>query len=140
MPGTTFPLEVQPRIPAELVRLQEMANDLFDMVGSGQVKIRIDQRYALADVAQLRGLIDQELRDDINEEFEDQILTGDGVGENFTGILNTAGILTIAWDTDAFVTSRRAKAYLMTTAHTRPTAWVLRSSSGPTSATSWWRP
>jgi NADPH:quinone reductase len=31
---------------------QEMANDLFDMVGSGQVKIRIDQRYALADVAQ----------------------------------------------------------------------------------------
>jgi len=31
---------------------QEMANDLFDAVGSGEVKIRIDQRYALADVAQ----------------------------------------------------------------------------------------
>jgi len=31
---------------------QEMANDLFDMVGSGRVKIRIDQRYPLADVAQ----------------------------------------------------------------------------------------
>jgi NADPH2:quinone reductase len=31
---------------------QEMANDLFDIVGSGEVKIRIDQRYALADVAQ----------------------------------------------------------------------------------------
>jgi NADPH2:quinone reductase len=31
---------------------QEMANDLFDMVGRGDVKIRIDQRYALADVAQ----------------------------------------------------------------------------------------
>jgi NADPH2:quinone reductase len=31
---------------------QEMANELFDIVGSGQVKIRIDQRYALADVAQ----------------------------------------------------------------------------------------
>lgn len=29
MPGSTFPLEVQPRIPAELVRLQEMANDLM---------------------------------------------------------------------------------------------------------------
>ncbi len=31
---------------------QQMADDLFDVVGSGKVKIRIDQRYALADVAQ----------------------------------------------------------------------------------------
>ena len=28
-PGSTFPLEVQPRIPAELARLEEMANDLM---------------------------------------------------------------------------------------------------------------
>ena len=31
---------------------QQMADDLFAVVGSGAVKIRIDQRYALADVAQ----------------------------------------------------------------------------------------
>jgi len=31
---------------------QSMAEDLFAVVGSGAVKIRIDQRYALADVAQ----------------------------------------------------------------------------------------
>ena len=31
-------------------RTQAMANDLFDVVGSGQVKIRIDQRFGLADV------------------------------------------------------------------------------------------
>ena len=31
---------------------QAMADDLFGMVGSGQVKLRIDQRYALRDVAQ----------------------------------------------------------------------------------------
>ena len=31
---------------------QAMADDLFAVVGSGQVKIRIDQRYALADIAQ----------------------------------------------------------------------------------------
>ena len=31
---------------------QEMADDLFEMVTSGKVKIRIDQRFALADVAQ----------------------------------------------------------------------------------------
>jgi len=31
---------------------QEMADDLFQMVASGQVNIRIDQRFALADVAE----------------------------------------------------------------------------------------
>jgi NADPH2:quinone reductase len=31
---------------------QLMADDLFEVVTSGQVKIRIDQRYPLADVAQ----------------------------------------------------------------------------------------
>lgn len=31
---------------------QERADDLFEMVGSGKVKIEINQRYALADVAQ----------------------------------------------------------------------------------------
>ncbi len=31
---------------------QAMADDLFEVVGSGQVKIRIDQRYPLADVAE----------------------------------------------------------------------------------------
>ena len=31
---------------------QAMIDDLFAVVGSGQVKIRIDQRYPLAEVAQ----------------------------------------------------------------------------------------
>ena len=31
---------------------QQMADELFDMVSSGKVKIRIDQRFALADVAE----------------------------------------------------------------------------------------
>ncbi|MEZ5665574.1 MAG: quinone oxidoreductase [Burkholderiaceae bacterium] len=33
-------------------RTQSMANDLFEVVGGGQVRIRIDQRFALADVRQ----------------------------------------------------------------------------------------
>ena len=31
---------------------QPMADDLFEMVTSGKVKIRVEQRYPLADVAQ----------------------------------------------------------------------------------------
>jgi HK97 family phage major capsid protein len=48
-------------------------------------------KRGLADAKQLRGLIDDELRADLAEEEEDQILNGNGTGENFTGILNTSG-------------------------------------------------
>jgi NADPH2:quinone reductase len=37
---------------AKRENLDAMAADLFDMVGSGKVKIEINQRYALKDAAQ----------------------------------------------------------------------------------------
>jgi HK97 family phage major capsid protein len=49
-------------------------------------------KRGLADAAQLRGLIDQELRDDLAEAEEDEIVNGSGSGEHLTGILNTSGI------------------------------------------------
>lgn len=82
-------------------------------------------KRALSDASQIRGIIDQELRDDLNEELEDQILNGNGVGENFTGILNTAGILAQAWDTDIFRTARQAKTTLQVTGRATPTAFVM---------------
>ncbi len=82
-------------------------------------------RRALSDASQIRGLIDQELRDDLNEEFEDQILNGNGTGENFTGIMNTAGVLTQAWDTDILTTIRKARTTLAVSGRSRPTAIVL---------------
>jgi HK97 family phage major capsid protein len=81
-------------------------------------------KRALSDVGELRGLIDQELRDDIAEEFEDQILNGDGVGENFTGIMNTAGVLTQAFNADILTTTRQAVTTLEVTGLAAPTAWV----------------
>jgi len=80
---------------------------------------------ALSDVGQLRGLIDQELRDDTQEELENQVLNGNGVGDNFTGILQTAGILHFAFDTDLLTTVRRARTYLAVTGRSRATAMVL---------------
>jgi HK97 family phage major capsid protein len=65
-------------------------------------------KRALADAAQLEGLINDELRADIAEEEEDQILLGDGEGENLEGILETTGIQTQAWSTDIFTTVRKA--------------------------------
>lgn len=82
-------------------------------------------RRALSDASQLRGLIDQELRDDLMEETEDQILNGDGTGENLTGILQTSGILAQAWDTDILTTTRKAITTLQVTGLSMATAWIL---------------
>lgn len=65
-------------------------------------------KRALADVAALEGLINDELRADVAEAEEAQILAGDGTGENFTGIRNWSGIQTQAFDTDIFRTARKA--------------------------------
>lgn len=65
-------------------------------------------KRALADVAQLEGLIRDELAADIREEEENQILLGDGSGEDLDGIFNTSGIQTQAFDNDIFRTVRKA--------------------------------
>jgi HK97 family phage major capsid protein len=65
-------------------------------------------KRALADAGQLEGLINDELRADIAEEEENQILSGDGSGEDLTGIFNTSGIQTQAFATDIFTTVRKA--------------------------------
>lgn len=82
-------------------------------------------KRALADVAQLEGLINDELRADIVEAEEDQILNGNGSGENFTGIVNTSGIQTQAWATDLFTTIRKAVTKARTVGRVNPTALVL---------------
>ncbi|WP_051580629.1 phage major capsid protein [Pseudonocardia acaciae] len=48
-------------------------------------------KRALSDAAQIKTLIDAFLFYGLDEELEDQMVSGDGTGENFTGILNTSG-------------------------------------------------
>jgi len=51
-------------------------------------------RQILSDAPNLRSMIDNELMYQIEFALENQILTGDGTGNNFTGILSTSGIQT----------------------------------------------
>lgn len=81
-------------------------------------------KRALSDAGQLRGIIDQELRADVAEEAESQMLTGDGTGENLTGLANTANTLAQAFDTDIVVTSRKAITNLLVNGKQRPSAWL----------------
>lgn len=82
-------------------------------------------RRALSDAPQLRTLIDNFLRYGLEEELEDQILSGNGTGENFLGLLNTPNISTQAWDTDALITTRKARTKVRTQGRAMPTAFVM---------------
>lgn len=82
-------------------------------------------RRAMADAGQLRTMIDEWLRYGLMEELEDQILNGSGVGENFTGIYNTTGTTTQAWDTNILTTTRKARTKVMTTGRGTPTGYLM---------------
>jgi HK97 family phage major capsid protein len=80
---------------------------------------------AIADAGQLRTLIDAFLEFGLNEELEDQIIAGDGTGENFTGILNTTGTQTQAWDTNLLTTTRRARTKVRVVGRATASAYLL---------------
>lgn len=81
-------------------------------------------KRALSDAAQLRGLIDQELREDLAEELENQMLNGNGVGENFTGLANTDNTLVQPFVDDILVTTRKAITNLLINGKQVPSAWL----------------
>lgn len=82
-------------------------------------------RRALSDVGQIRTYIDGFLRYGLEEALEDEMLTGDGTGEHFEGILNVSGTQDQAWDTDIFVTIRKAKTKARTIGRGRNLVTVL---------------
>jgi len=80
---------------------------------------------ALADAGQLRTYIDAFLRYGVEEELEDQILTGSGSGENFSGVLTVSGTTAQAFTTDIVTTTRKARTKVRVTGRAMPTAWVM---------------
>ncbi len=91
-------------------------------------------KRALADVAALEGLINDELVADLQETEETQVLTGNGTGENLRGILNTSGIQTTAAvttnDATWFGSFRTAKRLARTVGRVNPTAVVVNPVQG----------
>lgn len=82
-------------------------------------------RRALQDAAGLRTLIDGFLRYGLMEEMEDQVMGGDGTGENFLGVRNYTGIQTQAFDTNILTTTRKARTKVTLGGRTAPTAYVM---------------
>lgn len=80
---------------------------------------------ALADAPQIRTLIDNFLEFAVEQTLEDQMIAGDGVGENFLGILNTPGIQTQVFAVDILHTTRKARTKLKTPGRVTPSAYVM---------------
>lgn len=81
-------------------------------------------KRAASDAPQVRTLVDNFLRYGLEEELEDQILTGSGSGENFTGILNSSPstVGSAGTDLDAIVDAIRT---VRVTGRRRPNAIVM---------------
>ena len=79
-------------------------------------------RY-LDDYSQLGSVLDVEMQAGVLETLEEQIASGDGEGENFTGILQTTGVTDVPFATDILTTIRKARTALAAKGETA-TAWV----------------
>lgn len=89
-------------------------------------------RRALADVAQLEGLINDELARDVKETEENQILNGNGSGQNFTGINSTSGVQTQTFSTNLFDSVRKGITKLRTVGRVNPSAVVVNPADAET--------
>jgi len=81
-------------------------------------------KRAASDAGQVRTIVDSFLRYGLNEELEDQILSGSGSGENFLGIMNSSPLTvgSAGTDIDAVVDAIKA---VRVTGRRRPTAMVI---------------
>lgn len=82
-------------------------------------------KRALSDAAQMTTLIDSFLQYGLEEELEDQMIAGDGTGENFEGVGTVSGVQAQAWDTDLLTTLRKAKTKVRVTGRSVPNGYVM---------------
>ena len=80
---------------------------------------------AMADAPELASLTDAFLRYGIAEELEDQVISGDGTGENMEGILSVSGTLSQGFDTDIVTSLRKALTNVRVNGRARPSAILM---------------
>jgi HK97 family phage major capsid protein len=81
-------------------------------------------KRALSDAAQVRTIIDAFLRYGLEEELEDQMVSGDGTGENLEGLANVSGVQAQAWDSNLLTTTRKARTKVRLVGRSTPNAYL----------------
>jgi HK97 family phage major capsid protein len=66
-------------------------------------------RRALSDAGQLRSILEDQLRYDLAQRLNTQMISGNGTSPNLRGIRNTTGILTQAFSNNVIETLRKGK-------------------------------
>jgi HK97 family phage major capsid protein len=83
-------------------------------------------KRSLSDASQIKTLIDTFLLYGLEEEFEDQLISGNGVGENLLGVNATSGIQTHDGSAETiYVATRRARRKVRIGGRAVPTAYVM---------------
>jgi HK97 family phage major capsid protein len=73
----------------------------------------------------LESMITNFLRTDIDLELEDEIISGIGGSEHFTGLENTPNLTPQPFDTDMLTTARKARTAALITGRARSTGFLL---------------
>jgi hypothetical protein len=100
-----------PLVLRDLISVRQTTSDLVEFVQQTQ---QVTEAAPVPE-ANVKHLAD---------ELENQLLNGNGVGENFTGIANQAGTLIQAFNTNILTTTRQAITTLLVTGRQIPSAWV----------------
>lgn len=87
-------------------------------------------RRAMMDAPQMEGYVNDLLMQGVEIVLEDQMITGDGAGENLTGLDNTPGItiqnpVLTSGAVDLLKTTRQARTKVRTQGRSRPTAYLM---------------
>lgn len=79
------------------------------------------------DAADVVTWLESEMTEGVLDALEAQVIAGDGIGEDMTGLLTVAGTTSVAFSTSVPVTLRKAVTALQNIG-VRPNAWVLNPS------------
>lgn len=82
-------------------------------------------RTILQDAPQLQSMITNFLRTDIDLELEEEVISGSGGSEHFTGLENTPNLTPQAFDTDMLTTARKARTKALIVGRARSTGFLL---------------
>lgn len=83
----------------------------------------IPERF-LSDYTDLADFLESEMEEGLHRAVEAQVVSGNGAGENFTGLLSTSGLLVQAWNANLLTTLRKASTALEVTGQV-PNAWCI---------------
>lgn len=110
--------------------LKPKASMALEVVQTGVKTIAVIMqatRTILADAPQLESMMTAFMRTDIDLELEEEVISGPGGANHFTGLENTPNLTAQPFDTDMLTTARKARTKAAIVGRARSTGFLLNS-------------